>query len=193
MSLEAMLGPSAQGMMPTGRGVQAKRGHVLVPALPPLTLVQGKAHVECSELGTLHKHLHALVATHLLICGGEPCMEEGTGASSGPLHPGPPSMPAWVPPVHPMSLDMETLPASSYMSSKSGEAGTPQGTPAHQPAASPSCPCERGHSGDSPGTKVRCMVRAKLFPSVFSLRMASRYLQGEGGVWVSQRRGDGVC
>lgn len=79
-----------------------------MPAVLPLTLVQGKAHVERSELGTLHEHLHALVSAHLLICGGEPGMEEGTGASPSPPPPGPPSTPA-----HLMSSDMETPPASS--------------------------------------------------------------------------------
>lgn len=55
-----------------------------MPALPLLTLIHGKAHVECFELRALHEHLHALVSTHLLICGGEPGMEEGTGASPSP-------------------------------------------------------------------------------------------------------------
>lgn len=94
----------------TPRGVCAKRRHVPVPALPPLTLIHGKAHVECFELRALHEHLHALVSTHLLICGGESGMEEGTGASpSPPLSL--PSMPAWMPSAHPM--DMETSPALS--------------------------------------------------------------------------------
>ena len=62
-----------------------------------------------------------------------------------------------------------------------------RGTPEYHPAVP-----ERGHPGDSPGTKVRWMVRAKHFPSAFSLRMASRYLRGEGGAWVSRRRVAGV-
>lgn len=86
----------ARVVMPTGRGVRAERRHIAMPALPPLTLVQGKAHVERSELGLLHKHLHAFVSTHLLVCGGEPGMEEGTRAPPGPPPPSPPSTPAWV-------------------------------------------------------------------------------------------------
>lgn len=79
-----------------------------MPAL--LTLIHGKAHVECFELRALHEHLHALVPAHLLICGGESAMVEGTRASPSPS---PPSMSAWMPSAHLMSLHMETSPASS--------------------------------------------------------------------------------
>lgn len=83
-SLEATQGVSAQGVMPTGRGVRAERRHVPVPALPPLTLIQSEAHIECFELGSLHEHLHALVSTHLLICREEPGVEAGTRVSPSP-------------------------------------------------------------------------------------------------------------
>lgn len=84
-----------------------------MPALPPLTLIQGEAHVERSELGALHEHLHALVSTHLLVCREEHGMEEGTGASPSLPPPGPLSMLPWVPPAHLMPSDMETPPAPS--------------------------------------------------------------------------------
>lgn len=112
-----------------------------MPAQPPLTFIHGKAHVECFELRALHEHLHALVSAHLLICGGEPGMEEGTGVSPSPPPPSPPSMPAWMPSAHPMSSDMETSPALSQERLESGEPGAwlPWETPEHNPAASPFC------------------------------------------------------
>jgi len=109
--------------MPAGRGVCAKRKHVPIPPLPSLTLVQGEAHIEGSELRALHKHLHALVSAHLLVCRGEPGMEEGTGVSPSPPPPASLSTPAWVPPACPVSSDLETPPAWSKGSSKSSEAG----------------------------------------------------------------------
>lgn len=91
-----------EGVMPTRRGCQVRKDPLGGPTLPPLTLVQGKAHVERSELRALHEHLHALVSAHLLVCREKFAGEKGVPQPGTPAPSFPTGCPqSWPPPISP--------------------------------------------------------------------------------------------